>query len=86
MESWRKAWNGPYTPVTPFEDTEWVERRREFLAGLPSGPGLSDREAAEAYRTAQAQWLVDHLEQIEDVDPEYAAQIQAAIDRGQQEQ
>ena len=80
MESWRRAWKGPDAPVEPFEDTEWVAQRREFLASLPIGPNLSDQEAAHAYRLAQAQWLLDRLEQIEDVDPEGAAKLQAEID------
>ncbi len=52
MESWRRAWKGSGVPVAPYEDTEWVAQRREFLASLPSGPNLSDEEAAHAYRLA----------------------------------
>jgi hypothetical protein len=81
MESWRRAWHGPDVPVTPFEDDEWVERRQDFINGLPSGPGLSDAEAAKAYRTVQAQWIVDHLEQLEDEDPALAARMQKWVDR-----
>ena len=81
MESWRRAWKGSGVPVAPYEDTEWVAQRREFLARLPSGPNLSDEEAAHAYRLAQAQWIKDHLEQIEDEDPALAARIQEEIDK-----
>ncbi len=73
MESWRRAWKGSGVPVAPYEDTEWVAQRREFLASLPSGPNLSDEEAA------QAQWIKGHLEQIEDEDPALAARIQEEI-------
>jgi hypothetical protein len=81
MESWRRAWKGSGVPVAPYEDTEWVAQRREFLASLPSEPNLSDEEAAHAYRLAQAQWIKDHLEQIEDEDPALAARIQEEIDK-----
>ena len=81
MESWRRAWKGSGVPVAPYEDTEWVAQRREFLASLPSGPNLSDEEAAHAYRLAQAQWIKDHLEQIEVEDPALAARIQEEIDK-----
>jgi hypothetical protein len=43
MESWRRAWKGSGVPVAPYEDTEWVAQRREFLASLPSEPPRTDR-------------------------------------------
>ena len=45
VESWRKAWNGT-TPVEPFQDTEWVEKRRDFLAERSDPSAVSDDVAA----------------------------------------
>ena len=64
MESWRKAWNGT-TPVDPFQDTEWVEKRREFLAGRSDPSAVSDEVAAHEYRAIQAQWIIDHVDVLE---------------------
>ena len=49
MESWRKAWNGT-APVDPFQDTQWVQKRREFLAGRSDPAAVSDEVAAHEYR------------------------------------
>ncbi len=75
QDSWRRAWKGPGQPVQPFEDTEWVERRREWLESLRSSRPMSDEEAAKNYRIVQAQWMIDHLEELEEVDPELAAEV-----------
>ena len=64
MESWRKAWNGT-TPVEPFQDTEWVEKRRDFLAERSDPSTVSDDVAAHEYRAIQAQWMIDHVEDLE---------------------
>ena len=77
MESWRKAWNGT-APVEPFEDTQWVERRREFLAGRSDPSAVPDEVAAHEYRAIQAQWIIDHLDVLEEaraISQERAAQI-----------
>lgn len=77
MESWRKAWNGT-APVEPFEDTQWVEKRREFLAGRSDPPAVTDEVAAQEYRAIQAQWIIDHLDVLEEaraISQERAAQI-----------
>jgi len=47
VESWRKAWNGT-AQVEAFKDTEWVEKRREFLAGRSDPSTVSD-EVSPAY-------------------------------------
>ena len=77
MESWRKAWNGT-APVDPFEDTKWVERRREFLAGRSDPSAVTDEVATQEYRAIQAQWIIDHLDVLEEaraISQERAAQI-----------
>jgi len=74
VESWRKAWDGPNRPVRPYEDSEWLERRRSWLENLPSGEGIADEVAAENYRMVQAQWVLDHIEELEQVAPEVAAE------------
>ncbi len=61
MESWRQAWNGA-APIEPFQDTEWVEKRREFLAERSDPSAVSDDVAAHEYRAIQAQWMIDHVE------------------------
>ena len=77
MESWRKAWNGT-APVEPFQDTQWVEKRREFLAERSDPSAIPDEVAAHEYRTIQAQWIIDHLDVLEEaraISQERAAQI-----------
>ena len=76
MESWRKAWNGT-APVDPFQDTEWVQKRREFLAGRSDPSAVSDEVAAHEYRAIQAQWMIDHVDVLEEggaISEEKAAQ------------
>ena len=65
MESWRKAWNGT-APVDPFKDTEWVQKRRKFLAGGSDPAAVSDEVAAHEYRAIQAQWMIDHVDVLEE--------------------
>jgi hypothetical protein len=77
VESWRKAWNGT-TPVEPFQDTEWVEKRRDFLAERSDPSTVSDDVAAHEYRAIQAQWMIDHVEDLEEagaISRERAVQI-----------
>ncbi len=82
MESWRRAWKGRNAPVEPFEDTEWVEQRKEALAELASDLATaSDEVAAHKYRHVQVLWLfdrVDELEAAEEISPEEATQIREA--------
>ncbi len=80
MESWQKAWNGPGQQVKPYEDEEWVQLRRDWLRSLPSGEGMSDEVAAENYRLVQAQWLMDHIEEVRSIDPDAAAQLEEMRD------
>ena len=82
MESWRKAWKGSGAPVEPFEDREWVERRRKFLEGMSDPDTASDEGAGEEYRRVQALWLLDHVDVLEEageITPEYAAQLRRAM-------
>jgi hypothetical protein len=65
MESWRNAWNGT-APIDPFRDTEWVKRRREFLTGRSDLSAVSDEVAAHEYRAIQAQWMIDHVDVLEE--------------------
>jgi hypothetical protein len=77
VESWRKAWKGN-APVEPFQDTEWVAWRRQFLAGRTDPSTASDEVAAQEYRAIQAQWLIDHVDVLEEagaISQEKAAQI-----------
>jgi hypothetical protein len=62
--SWRKAWNGT-APVEPFQDTEWVGKRREFLAGRSAPSAVSDEVAAREYCAIQAQWIIDHVDVLQ---------------------
>ncbi len=77
MESWRKAWKGN-APVEPFQDTEWVAWRRQFLAGRTDPSIASDEVVATEYRAIQGQWLIDHVDVLEEagaISQEKAAQI-----------
>ena len=77
MESWRKAWKGT-TPVEPLKDPEWVAWRREFLAERSDPSAVSDEVAAQEHRAIQAQWLIDHVDVLEEggaISEEKAAQI-----------
>jgi hypothetical protein len=83
MESWRQAWKGN-APVEPYEDTEWVVRRREFLVVRSDPATVSDEVAREEYRHIQALWLVDHVDVLEEageITSEQAAEIRQ-ITRG----
>ena len=77
MESWRKAWKGN-APVEPFHDSEWVASRSKFLAGRSDPSTASDEVIALEYRAIQGQWLIDHVDVLEEagaVSREKAAQI-----------
>jgi hypothetical protein len=77
VESWRKAWNGT-APVEPFQDTEWVEKRRALLARRSDPTTVSDEVAAHEYRAIQAQWMIEHVDVLEGagaISRERAAQI-----------
>jgi hypothetical protein len=82
VESWRRAWQGPGLPVKPFEDIEWVEQRREFISGLLDASTTSSEAAEENYRLIQAQWMLDHVKELEGVDPELAAEVHRMSERG----
>ena len=81
MESWRNAWRNAWNgtaPIEPFRDTEWVKRRREFLGGRSDKSTVSDEVAAHEYRAIQGQWLIDHVEDLEEagaISRERAVQI-----------
>lgn len=82
MESWRKAWQGPGLPVKPFEDVEWIEQRREWISALLDTSSTSSEVAAENYKAIQAQWMLDHVRQLEGVDPTLAAEVRRLSERG----
>ena len=75
MESWRRAWQGPQLPVKPFEDVEWVEQHREWISALLDASSASSEVAAENYKAIQAQWMLDHVRELEEVDPALAAEV-----------
>ena len=74
MESWRRAWQGPQLPVKPFEDVEWVERHREWISALLDASSASSEAAAENFRAIQAQWMLEHVRDLEGVDLTLAAE------------
>ena len=80
-ESWRSAWQGPQLPVKPFEDTEWVEQHREWISGLLDASSTSSEAAAENYQAIQAQWMLDHVRELEGVDPALAAEVRRLAER-----
>jgi hypothetical protein len=82
VESWRRAWQGPQVPVKPFEDVEWVEQRREWISALLDASSTSSEAAAENYQAIQAQWMLDHVRELEGVDPELAAEVRRLSERG----
>lgn len=82
MESWRKAWQGQGLPVKPFEDVEWIEQRREWISALLDTSSTSSEAAAENYQAIQAQWMLDHVRQLEEVDPTLAAEVRRLSERG----
>src|SRR5215216_4400770 len=63
VESWRKAWNGT-APVESFQDTEWVQKRREFLAGRSDASAVSDEVAAHEYRAIQGGVLAGEVKDV----------------------
>jgi hypothetical protein len=75
VESWRRAWQGPQLPVKPFEDVEWVEQHREWISALLDASSASSEAAAENYKAIQAQWMLDHVRELEEVDPALAAEV-----------
>ncbi len=75
MESWRRAWQGSQLPVKPLEDIEWVEQHREWISALLDASSTSSEAAAESYQAMQAQWMLDHVKELEGVDPELAAEV-----------
>jgi hypothetical protein len=82
VESWRKAWQGPGLAVKPFEDMEWVEQRREWISALLDASTTSSETAAENYRALQVQWMLDHVKELERVDPTLAAEVRRLSQRG----
>jgi hypothetical protein len=85
VESWRKAWQGPGLAVKPFEDMEWVEQRREWISGLLDSSTTSSEAADENTRAVQAQWMLDHVKELERVDPALATEVRKLSVRGTDE-
>ena len=82
MESWRRAWQGSQLPVKPFEDVEWVDQHREWISALLDTSSTSSEAAAENYRAIQGQWMLDHVRELEGVDPALAAEVRRLSERG----
>jgi hypothetical protein len=66
--------------VKPFEDVEWVERRREWISALLDASSTSSEAAAENFRAIQAQWMVDHVRELEEVDSVLAAEVRRVVE------
>ena len=81
MESWRRAWQDSQLPVKPFEDIEWVEQHREWISALLDTSSTSSEAAAENYQAIQAQWMLDHVRELEEVDPTLAAEVRRLSER-----
>jgi hypothetical protein len=81
VQSWRRAWQGPGLPVKPFEDIEWVEQNREWISGLLDSSTTSSEAADENTRAVQAQWMLDHVKELEGVDPTLAAEVRRLSER-----
>jgi hypothetical protein len=81
VESWRRAWQGSQLPVKPFEDIEWVEQHREWISALLDTSSTSSEAAAENYQAIQAQWMLDHVRKLEEVDPALAAEVRRLSER-----
>jgi hypothetical protein len=67
--------------VKPFEDVEWVEQRREWISALLDTSSTSSEAAAENYQAIQAQWMLDHVRELEEVDPALAAEVRRLSER-----
>jgi hypothetical protein len=67
--------------VKPFEDVEWVEQRREWISALLDTSSTSSEAAAENYQAIQAQWMLDHVRELEEVDPTLAAEVRRLSER-----
>ncbi len=81
MESWQRTWLGSQLPVKPLEDIEWVEQHREWISALLDASSASSEGAAENYQAIQAQWMLDHLRELEEVDPALAAEVRRLAER-----
>jgi hypothetical protein len=68
--------------VKPFEDVEWVEQHREWISALLDTSSTSSEAAAENYRALQAQWMLDHVRELEGVDPTLAAEVRRLSEKG----
>jgi hypothetical protein len=68
--------------VKPFEDVEWVEQRREWISALVDTSSTSSEAAAENYQAIQAQWMLDHVRELEGVDPALAAEVRRLSEQG----
>jgi hypothetical protein len=66
--------------VKPFEDVEWVERHREWISALLDASSTSSEAAAENFRAIQAQWMVDHVRELEEVDSVLAAEVRRVVE------
>ncbi len=65
--------------MEPFNDTEWVERNRDWI--FSPSETASDEVLGTHYRRVQAQWMLDHLKELEEVAPELAAYIKETLGR-----
>jgi hypothetical protein len=86
VESWRRAWQGPELPVKPLEDIEWVEQHREWISALLDASSASSEAAAESYQAMQARWMLDHVRELEEVDPALAVEVRKLAQRATGEQ
>jgi hypothetical protein len=68
--------------VKPFEDIEWIEQRREWISALLDSSSASSETAAENYRALHAQRMIDHVKELEVVDPALAAEVHKLSERG----
>jgi hypothetical protein len=68
--------------VKPFEDVEWVEQHREWISALLDASSASSEAATENARAIQAQWMLDHVRELEGVDPALAAEVRRLAESG----